>query len=406
MSSLLYINFKPAADGDHCSPSTSRSQRRGDLDDVSFTGDEAKNFYENLTSSSTTAEASTVNDGCDAVFQRALKSEECSKLSRRAKRRARAASISLEEIFKACQNGDTAAVNRILCDDRLKVAAYGVLLRRDAFGWTPLMSASCSGNVEIVRTLLQCHNMYIESQVQTPHVHTTGTGSSGYSVTNASNADLHWWNVADKKGRTARHLAAQSQHADVVSLLDAHRREMETSPRCTVSTGGHSDDTEQAQHANSDAERIVQCDLCKLEFAYGEQESHLASTVHRLNVHEHGDERPPTFYEIPAHNRGYRLLVRNGWQPQRGLGPHEDGRKLPVSTALKRSRAGLGQKAPREETVRRITHFKANELDETRLDRSKPPKLRKTKAERARDAERVRRREIALRRELSLNSIQ
>lgn len=55
---------------------------------------------------------------------------------------------------------------------------------------------------------------------------------------------------------------------------------------------------------------------------------------------------------LPADNFGYRILVRQGWTEEEGLGPTGSGRREPVGTSLKMDRVGLG--GPRAPI--RVTH--------------------------------------------------
>ena len=48
------------------------------------------------------------------------------------------------------------------------------------------------------------------------------------------------------------------------------------------------------------------------------------------------------------------MMLRSGWQPEKGLGSEGQGQKFPVKTVLKRDRQGLGVE---KESRAKVTHF-------------------------------------------------
>ena len=51
---------------------------------------------------------------------------------------------------------------------------------------------------------------------------------------------------------------------------------------------------------------------------------------------------PPSSLHLPPTNVGFRLLLRGGWDPQKGLGPTGGGTRTPPKTELKWDQRGLG----------------------------------------------------------------
>jgi hypothetical protein len=160
----------------------------------------------------------------------------------------------------------------------------------DQYGWTALMSAACAGALEVVKFLISC------------------------------GADI---SLRDKSGNTCLSLARRYSHLAVVqAITEGHRQtEAESQPPKT----GHVE---------------FYCESCKQSFHSTSREQHATSTVHLLS------SRPqvvvPTIYSIPTSNKGYQILLKRGWDREKGLGPDGSGHKFPLKTVLKCDRKGLG----------------------------------------------------------------
>jgi hypothetical protein len=93
------------------------------------------------------------------------------------------------------------------------------------------------------------------------------------------------------------------------------------------------------------------CDCCKMEISEPMAE-HLLSIAHMHSVHdyyaaessqEQQQQSPPAVYALNERNSvGYRMLVKSGWNIERGLGVSEQGRRRPVPARRKLDRAGIG----------------------------------------------------------------
>ncbi|PVD38007.1 hypothetical protein C0Q70_00612 [Pomacea canaliculata] len=173
----------------------------------------------------------------------------------------------------------------------------------DMFGWTAAMCAAFEGHSEVLKCLVD------------------------------SGADLSQTNNA---GQTAVQLAQSRGHSSVVHFIEKIQRERR-------------DGTLQP-HINTPVLPNVKfyCDVCQIQC--DNKKTHLTSTVHLFNV---GLKPRDHAFLIPPSNVGYRMLLKSGWEDNRGLGPYGQGQKYPVKTCLKRDRKGLGNKNGES----KITHF-------------------------------------------------
>ncbi|GFS02108.1 LOW QUALITY PROTEIN: G patch domain and ankyrin repeat-containing protein 1-like [Elysia marginata] len=202
--------------------------------------------------------------------------------------------------LKAAQLGDSVEVSKLLdegCD----------LNYKDFYGWTALMCAAREGHRRVVQCLLDC-------------------GADFQAVNN--------------EGFNASYLASSAGHFELANIISSY----------APSVAGASRDEEE-----NILERFY-CLTCKDYFLEHEKTAHLTSTVHLFNSdrkHQH------PAYLLPETNRGFQMLLRTGWQVDKGLGPEGKGIKYPVKTVLKRDREGLGNSSCIKKA--KITHF--NPLD-------------------------------------------
>ena len=171
----------------------------------------------------------------------------------------------------------------------------------DRYGWTAVMCASHAGHERVVRCLLDA----------------------------GANTVL-----CDREGRTAVGIALLAKQRHVVKLLrDRHRGNRPTPPPPPAATS-----------------YCATCD-CDLKESSSSSKRHTASTVHLLNC-----KMTPksTTYLIPESNRGFQMMLRSGWDREKGLGSEGQGKKWPVKTVLKKDRQCLGNKV-REKP--KVTHF-------------------------------------------------
>ena len=192
---------------------------------------------------------------------------------------------------------------------------------KDMYGWSLLMSSAYAGHHDIVCFLL----------------------SKG----------AEWEGVCDKQGRTAVDLALMAGHRRVADEIQAYSmsginvEKGRTNEVPTASMCAEALPTSQVQ----EQQLPFFCSLCSVAVRESTEEKHTHSTLHQFNCQHHPNVHQ---YGIPMSNKGYKLLVKGGWDPERGLGQSSDGKQFPVKTVLKRDRLGLGAD---EATSARVTHF-------------------------------------------------
>lgn len=279
----------------------------GSGNDDTDKGDSIREFYESLvssisgTQSSTEGENVTQNEGetnTKGLEQQNLETRPSSSHENRLN----------NELLKCSQNGDLK--NTQLCIKRGANINF-----QDCFGWTALMSASCGGHHEVVYYLLA-----------------NGANSS----------------ICDKGGKCAKVLALEKKHWKVVNVLERHKKpDTKTKSDLVVPCG-----TNQCIEDNR-----FYCSVCRCEFKDTTEIRHATSTVHLFNLKL---KAKTTTYFIPESNRGFQMMVKGGWNVEKGLGSEGQGRKFPVQTVLKRDRHGLGS-TKEEKDKPRVTHFSAND---------------------------------------------
>lgn len=206
-----------------------------------------------------------------------------------------------QRILRAAQEGNLAELKRLL-EPREAGGAGGNINTRDAFWWTPLMCAARAGHGAAVRYLL-------------------GRGAA-------------WVGVCELGGKDAAQLAEEAGFPEVARMVRESRGET-TSPETRL-------------HAPSPQ----YCETCDALF---QDFNHRTSTAHLLSLSQSFQPRNLTL-GVPTSSPGFRLLLRGGWEPGRGLGPRGNGRANPIPTVLKRDQEGLGYRSALQP---RVTHFPA-----------------------------------------------
>lgn len=246
-------------------------------------------------------------------------------------------------ILKSVEYGDLEFLKQHITDKNVNIV--------DQYGWTALMSAAYCGNKSIVQFLLQL------------------------------GAKKHY---KDKSGLTALQLAQKKNHLHIINILKTSKKSFKVQEKGEI----------------KDLKIIKQfhCSICQATFKETTIEKHETSTLHIFNKNP---KLPDPIYGISKQNKGYQIMLNNGWQEKNGLGPYGCGQKYPVKTILKRDRKGLGQ-LPKP--ISRITHFKNN--DTNAIAHIKQPMIVKTQLpQRKKDREKIlskeRIKERAIRRALS-----
>ena len=204
-----------------------------------------------------------------------------------------------ENKFLHCaQDGDLNELCRLV-EDGVDVNVH------DAYGWTALMCASHTGHLPVVQYLVD----------------------SGARLT-----------VRDSNGRTPIDIARLAKQHHLVKYYE--------------NRGQDSDLCHEGNHSEC---RPFYCEICQAEFKDTHLGAHNTSTVHLFNCRL---PRKPTTYFLPENNKGFQMLLRAGWDKEKGLGSEEQGHKFPVKTVLKRDRHGLGAEDDRKA---KVTHFGPND---------------------------------------------
>jgi hypothetical protein len=179
----------------------------------------------------------------------------------------------------------------------------------DQYGWTALMMAACEGAINAFVKLLEL------------------------------GADL---NIADKQGRTARKLAEQKNHAVILEAI----KDYETEDYLEIS--------------DDEDEKVVPyfCKTCQLQFNESTIKSHEASTLHLFNYKSKVKSDIKSF-GISRSNRGYKMMMKWGWDQQSGLGHKSRGHLYPIKTTLRKGREGLGI----QQGAAKISHFGPHDLN-------------------------------------------
>ncbi|MBN3314686.1 GPAN1 protein, partial [Atractosteus spatula] len=273
------------------------SQKEGAL-----SGAEARLFYESLLESGERESRAESRRGAEKERR-----QDRGRGGRRPPPRAAAAPTAFRtserdghRLLKCAQDGDLPGLQELLekrgCDVNFQ----------DSYYWTAIMCAAYAGQRGSVRYLLQ-------------------QGAA-------------WVGVVDTQGRDAKDLAEEAGHGEVVRELEEYRAQPEPP----------------AHLRSPPASEPLWCAVCQSQYHEGE-ETHRSSTLHQFSL-----RRPPPapHYCLPPSSVGFRLMVREGWDPRSGLGPQGVGRKAPISTVLKRDHGGLGYgPAP----TPRVTHFRPHD---------------------------------------------
>ena len=274
-----------------------------------LSGTEAKQFYENVLSMP--EESSPVTRA-----KRRKRKRSTTKLRHHTSKHAKTlpANTTVSRVFGYVQEGNLEAVRAALSSGVCGVDTT------DEFQWTLLMSAAAAGHTHTVEYLL----------------------SMG----------AKWRDKVDKRGNTAVDLARTSGHLSLACSIETY----------SDATANEEDTTTDSKDTHlrrsRDKSKSYFCDVCQQRVTDSLREKHNTSTVHQFSCGH--TVRPLSSYGIPRNNRGYQMMLRSGWDPERGLGCEREGRKYPVKTVLKRDRLGFGKpdEGPAESKAK-VTHFAA-----------------------------------------------
>jgi len=280
-----------------------------------LTGEEAKQVYEEIISSSTN-QSTEPNQSTSTVQleNKQLKQPSAGNSSRQSRSaqvdKPKPTKLTLNQLMRLCESNKYDQ----LCEYLESYATDMDLNEKDIFGWTLLMTAACAGSHDCLKILLQ------------------------------AGAD---WKIEDKKGLNAySHAKAKGKHT-VCSIIDEWI-DISSDPMLYLEAIQQAAETDD----NANDSEPVHCEACDMQFS--NQSEHLKSIVHLLSSGEMRTDGK-VHYGIPESNRGFQMMLKTGWNKSCGLGPDGSGQKFPVKTVLKRNRAGVGNESDKK--AARITHF-------------------------------------------------
>lgn len=295
-------------------------------------GDEAKDFYDNLIQSTSSSTHSTIEIRPSNTQAPPSDTMRINKApySKPAK------NFSRIDMFKFAQEGDLESLSKGFSD----TSEHDVNMR-DGYGWSLLMCASCAGHASIVDYLL-------------------------------SNGAL-WKGVVDRCGLDAPKIAEKTGNIELAEYIRTYR-------------------TEEEEDTNQDSEigHCYYCEMCQTDITETPSD-HNVSTLHQFNC-----QHKPNLhsYSLPEGNKGFQMMLRKGWDPERGLGSTGQGHRYPVKTVLKQDRRGIGVTGGKSQKPR-VTHFSPGDI---RAVRNRHWRLQR---ERGSEPKTKREREKALRKERS-----
>lgn len=285
--SNLYCNFIKASttnSGETWKDGQSiNNKHRGTL-----TGFEAKEFYENLISSKNHSKQNDNNDLTENLHDGDRETNRCRKITKKdysakeekltlkildykTERKSptknstdRTASMNKRRentFLQHAQNGDLNELKKLLRNNNIDINAI------DQYGWTAVMCASFSGNTEVVRFLLDKGAL--------------------------------WKDVVNSNGQTALDLAKLAKQHDVCRLFESCLSVSSRNKR---------------KRANKAQTSVLWCSVCEMEFT-DDVKKHQSSTVHQFNCQHKPKE---TYYGIADDNPGYKLMVKSGWNEEKG----------------------------------------------------------------------------------------
>lgn len=260
----------------------------------------------------------------------------------------RIATFDKVNFFKAAQSNDIQTLKKMYLN------SLNVNLT-DEFGWTALMMVSYEGHLDIVKLLIR----------------------SGAKI-----------EFEDRQKNTAVTLATKKDHSNVVTFLE---KTLELRKSKTVNLSSDEDEALKEEQSNQ-----IHCDECRINFEKSKEKEHLSSTLHRFNQTK--SHKFTRHFGIPESNVGFRMMLRQGWNRDSGLGPEQNGVMYPIKTTLRKSRSGLGTRQP---CTAKVTHFKAFDRNAIKADRAPPVQIITAKKQIKSDKMKTQRKDRYLRKLLS-----
>ncbi|KAG7153618.1 G patch domain and ankyrin repeat-containing protein 1-like [Homarus americanus] len=284
---------------------------------MSLDGEDAKKFYEELVEDCSHPSSSVDHKQLEiGNSERApnLDKDDCDEVEENSNQKwysgKKECPQSIHKAMKFAQNNDSVNLREMVTNG-FNVNA------KDEYGWSLLMVSACAGAKDAVQLLLE---------------HKARTGAR------------------DSKGNTAIYLATMKGHRKIVDMLI----------NCSKKKDSNYQSPEDVNVVHLKKKSLTEeffCDICQKTIKESTKIQHETSIVHQFKL---GMGANKTMYGIPPSNKGYQLLVNQGWDTEKGLGPQSSGTKFPVKTVLKRDREGLGNV---KKDIARVTHFGPADTD-------------------------------------------
>lgn len=302
---------------------------------LNVNGDEARETYEEIlkTTSVSTAPSTSLS----------VQTRSTTRAEKIPKKNVQKLPFDEKQFFKAALTNDLNTLQR------MEISVTNIN-QRDQFGWTALMMAACEGSLNTFQFLFE------------------------------HGSDL---NASDRKGNTALSLARLKHKTNILDFI-SNFQDKRGNVQCKRN---------KVKQQTDDIE--FYCDACDKAIKESERTAHLASTLHRFNQTD--SHKFTRRFGIPDSNVGFQMMLRQGWDREKGLGPEQEGHLYPVKTTIRKPRSGLGVK---QMAKAKVTHFAP--CDPRAVKANRPPIQKpKTKKDLKRELSRNQRKERFFRNLLS-----
>lgn len=277
-------------------------------------GTEVRNFYEEVINEESLA--SVKSDGKQTCREKvcAENRKKENKCSKKQAKRSDISQIDIHRYLRYAQEGNLRQL-KVLISKGVPVDS------RDQYGWSALMCAAHSGQLKVLKYLL----------------------SAGLKT-----------NIVDRHNKSASDIARLAGFTNISKFIDTWK------PESTLVN---------FQVENHQDSESFYCDVCKQKFAESSVKNHESSMVHIFNSKKKAKDDP---FLIPSSNKGYKIMLKSGWDGREGLGSEGQGQRYPVKTILRKDRKCLGSGKGEKP---KVTHY--NAYDKMAITKNPERKLSK-----------------------------
>ena len=319
-------------------------------DNGSLTGEEARSIYESIVSSENSSDPS--KERLERTNRHTKRGRDTSVVKAAAEPTSQVTDVTSDQLFRFAQDGDLQKLSKAL-----STGCYDVNIT-DQYDWTLLMIAATEGHMTIVQYLMDYGAM--------------------------------WKGLVDRRGMDATDLARTRGYNEIAEyIINYEHRALRNKEHTSLEEHGSVKLRGMSFH----------CSVCQRVIQDSSVSSHTVSIPHQFCT-EHKPSSLP--YGLPETNRGFQMMLRSGWHPDKGLGSEGQGRQFPVKTVLKRDRLGVGNASS---SIPRVTHFRPGDISaiksERRKNRRDNGKRETNKKERMKNLRKERQWEINIRQYMS-----